>query len=156
MLLTVEKVLFLKSVSLFSSLEGDAIATLAEIAQEQDVEGGRVIFKAGEHGDELYVIVSGRLKVYRGGAEEEVLLAELGPRECFGEMALLDAESRSASVAALEPCQLLKLHAADFRELMFERPQISMEIVRVLARRLRHMDEEVEERLRADTHQHFM
>ena len=156
MLLTVEKVLFLRSVSLFSSLEGDAIATLAEIAQEQDVEAGQVIFESGDRGDELYVIVSGRLKVYRGGAGAEVKLAEVGSRECFGEMALLDSESRSASVAALEPCQLLKLHATDFRELMFERPQISMEIVRVLARRLRHMDEEVEERVRTDSHQHYM
>ncbi len=155
MLMTVEKVLFLKSVPLFSSLEGDAIATLAEIAQEQDVEARQVIFEAGDHGDELYVIVSGRLQVYRG-AGQEVKLAELGARECFGEMALLDSESRSASVATLEPCRLLKIHAADFRELLFERPQISLEILRVLARRLRHMDEEVEEHVRADSVQHFM
>jgi len=156
MLLTVEKVLFLKSVPLFASLEGEQVAGLAEIAEEMNVEAGRVIFKAGERGDELYMIISGRLKVYRGKPGSEVALAELGSRECFGEMALLDSESRSASVATLEPCRLLKIRAADFRELLFERPQISMEILKILARRLRRMDVEMEERLHVQSMQQYM
>lgn len=156
MLLTVEKVLFLKSVSLFSSLEGDQVASLAEIAEEMEVEANQVVFQTGDRGDELYVIVGGRLKVYRGKPGSEATLAELGPRECFGEMALLDSESRSASVATLEPCRLLKIHAADFRELLFERPQISMEILKILARRLRRMDVEMEERIHLESMQHYM
>ncbi len=156
MLLTVEKVLFLKSVPLFASLEGEQVAGLAEIAEEMDVEANQVIFQAGERGDELYVIVSGRLKVYRGKPGSEAVLAELGSRECFGEMALLDSEARSASVATLEPCRLLKIRAADFRELLFERPQISMEILKILARRLRRMDVEMEERVHVQSMQQYM
>ncbi len=156
MLLTVEKVLFLKSVPLFASLEGEEVASLAEIAKEEDAEENKVIFEAGEAGEEFYVVVGGRLKVYRGAPGHEVLLAELGARECFGEMALLDAEPRSASVSTLEPCQLLKINAEDFRELLYEKPKISMEIMRILARRLRHADVEMEERVLLDPVEKFM
>ena len=144
MLLIVEKVLFLKSVPLFAFLEGEELASVAEIAEEMELEPGGVVFHEGDRGDELYVIVSGRVKVYGERSGSEVQLAQLGERECFGEMALLEAEPRSASVAALEPCRLLKIGAEDFRELLHERPQISLEILKILARRLRRMDVELE------------
>ncbi len=156
MLLTVEKVLFLKSVPLFSPLEGGQLASLADIAEEMELEADKVIFEAGDSGDELYVILSGRLKVYRGKSGSGVVLAELGERECFGEMALLDSEPRSASVATLGPCRLLKIHAEDFRELLYERPQMSLEILKILARRLRRMDVEMEERALFHSVQQYM
>ncbi len=156
MLLTVEKVLFLKSVPLFAFLEGEELASVAEIAEEMEVEAATAIFREGETGDELYVIVSGNVRVYGERAGAEVPLAQLAERECFGEMALLDAEPRSASVASLEHCRLLKIRGEDFRELLHERPQISLEILKILARRLRRMDVEMEARPAFDSAQQYM
>lgn len=144
MLLLVEKVLFLKSVPLFAALEGDELARVAEISAEQEFAGGAIVFRENDEAQNLFVIVSGRVKVFRGAAPREKRLAELGERECFGEMALLDDEPRSASVVTLEPCRFLTIRRDDFRELLIDRPQISLEIMRLLSRRLRNMDIEAE------------
>lgn len=133
MLSTVEKVLFLKTIELFSQIPGDDLAQVALIATEETREDGEDIFTEGDVGDALYLVVAGRVRVHRG--EREVV--ELGERECFGEMAILDAAPRSATVTALVESQLLKISREDFQEIMTEKPQIGMGIIKVLSRRLR-------------------
>ena len=96
MLSTVEKVLFLKSVDLFSQIPGEDLAEVALIAREESCEPGEEVFSEGEDGDALYLVLSGKVRVHRG----DRLLAVLGERECFGEMAILDAAPRSATVTA--------------------------------------------------------
>ncbi len=142
MLLTVEKVLFLKSVPMFAPLEGDELAHLAEISAEQEAPAGMLVFRENDDAHNLYIIVAGRVRVFRGPAPQPAVLAELGERECFGEMALLDDEPRSATVETLTTCRFLKVRGDDFRDLLLERPRISLEIMRLLTRRLRHMDVE--------------
>ncbi len=137
MLLTVEKVLFLKSVPLFASLEAEELAGVAEIASAQELPAGSIVFRENDDAHNLYVVVSGRVKVFRGANGRETRLAEIGPRECFGEMALLDDEPRSATVETLEPCRFLKIRGDEFRDLVLDRPGISLEIMRLLSRRLR-------------------
>ena len=141
MLLTVEKMLFLKSVPLFASLEGNDLVSLSEICAEQEMPAGSVVFHENEEGNQLYVIVEGKVKVFRGEDAAERQLAELGERECFGEMALLDSELRSASVATLEPCRFLVVNGDDFRDLILSHPKISLAILRLLSQRLRKADE---------------
>ena len=133
MITTVEKVLFLKSVDLFRALPGEELAQIAEIAEEQPFAAGEQVFAEGEPGDALYLVVEGSVKVHQGQRQ----LAQLGVRDVFGEMAVLDSEPRSASVTALKDAVLLKIARDDFRDILQERPEIGMGVIKVLSRRLR-------------------
>lgn len=134
MLSTVEKVLFLKSVDLFSQIPGEDLANIALIATEEERDRGEEIFAEGEEGDALYLVLDGKVRVHSA----DRLIAELGERECFGEMAILDASPRSATVSAVEETHLLKISREDFQDIVGERPEIAMGIIQVLTRRLRH------------------
>jgi CRP-like cAMP-binding protein len=133
MITTVEKVLFLKSVDLFRGLAGEELATIAEIAEEQPFAAGEPVLAEGEPGDALYLVVEGAVKVHRG----EKQLAQLGVRDVFGEMAMLDPEPRSASVTVVKDTVLLKIGRDDFRDILQERPEIGIGVIQVLSRRLR-------------------
>ena len=133
MISTVEKVLFLKSIDLFSQIPGEDLAQVGLISTEEGRDQGDLIFSEGEAGDALYLVISGQVRVHR----DDRVIAELGERECFGEMALLDAAPRSATVTALSDVSLLKITREDFQEIMAEKPEIAMGIIKVLTRRLR-------------------
>lgn len=133
MLSTVEKVLFLKSIDLFSQIPGEDLAQVALISTEESREHGEEIFAEGEAGDALYLVLDGKVRVHR----QDRVIAELGERECFGEMAILDAAPRSATVTAVTDTNLLKLTREDFQEIMSEKAEIAMGIIKVLTRRLR-------------------
>ena len=134
MLSTVEKVLFLKSIDLFSQIPGEDLAQVALIATEEGREQGEEIFAEGEAGDALYLVLDGKVRVHRGDRQ----IAELGERECFGEMAILDAAPRSATVTAVHDTNLLKISREDFQEIMSEKPEIALGIIKVLSHRLRN------------------
>jgi CRP/FNR family transcriptional regulator, cyclic AMP receptor protein len=133
MITTVEKVLFLKSIDLFRALPGEELAQIAEIAEEQPFAAGEQVFAEGEPGDALYLVVEGAVKVHQGQRQ----LAHLGVRDVFGEMAVLDSEPRAASVTAVKDAVLLKIARDDFRDILQERPDIGMGVIKVLSRRLR-------------------
>ena len=133
MLSTVEKVLFLKSIDLFSQIPGEDLAQVALISTEENREQGEEIFAEGEAGDALYLVLDGKVRVHK----HDRVIAELGERECFGEMAILDAGPRSATVTSISDSNLLKITREDFQEIMSEKPEIAMGIIKVLTRRLR-------------------
>ncbi len=133
MITTVEKVLFLKSIDLFRALPSEELAQIAEIAEEVPFGVSDPVFIEGEVGDALYLVVEGAVKVHRGDTQ----LARLSVRDVFGEMAVLDSEPRSASVTVIEEAVLLKIGRDDFREILAERPEISLGVIKVLSRRLR-------------------
>ena len=134
MLSTVEKVLFLKSIDLFSQIPGEDLAQVALISTEETREPGEEIFAEGESGDALYMVLDGKVRVHKN----DRVIAELGERECFGEMAILDAAPRSATVTAITDVNLLKIAREDFQEIMSEKPEIASGIIKVLTRRLRN------------------
>jgi HEAT repeat protein len=144
MMLTVEKVLYLKAAPVFAGLEGEELAALADIALEKDSSPGEVFFEEGQLAHHLYIIVSGKVEIFRRVGSSERPLAVLGPRECFGEMAILDDEPRSASIRALEPTVVLKIDRESFREFIQERPQIAFAIFKILSGRLRSKNMESE------------
>jgi CRP-like cAMP-binding protein len=133
MITTVEKVLFLKSIDLFSQIPGEDLAQVALISTEEAREQGEEIFAEGEAGDALYLVLEGKVRVHK----LDRVIAELAERECFGEMAILDAAPRSATVTAVSDTNLLKISREDFEEIMSEKPEIALGIIRVLSRRLR-------------------
>jgi len=133
MISTVEKVLFLKGVDLFSAIPGEDLSQIAQIADEVDLDAGELIFKSGDLGDSLYLIVAGKVRVHR----EEQEIALLGERQVFGEMALLDSEPRSASVTTVSDVTLLRIQQEDFADILSEKSEIAQGIIKVLIRRLR-------------------
>lgn len=133
MLSLVEKVLALKSSSLFSQTPDDVLADVAGRVQELNFDPDEVIVRKGDRGDSFYIIVSGRVQVW----DEDRMLNELGDGSIFGELALLDPAPRSATVKAIEPVHLLQLDASHFRVVLAERPEVSAAIIRVLTSYLR-------------------
>lgn len=133
MISTVEKVLFLKGVDLFKSIPGEELSHLAQITDEVEFGPTQTIFHEGEQGDAMYLIIDGRVRVHSG----DQVFAELGSKQCFGEMSLLDAEPRSATVTALSELTLLKIQRDDFAEILAEKPEIARGVIQVLTHRLR-------------------
>lgn len=133
MISTVEKVLFLKGVDLFGVIPGEDLSQIAQIADEVDLDAGEPVFREGDLGDSLYLVVSGTVRVHSG--EKEIAL--LGERQVFGEMALLDSEPRSASVTAVSDVTLLRIQQEDFADILSEKSEIAQGIIKVLSRRLR-------------------
>jgi CRP-like cAMP-binding protein len=105
MLSTIEKVIILKTVDMFSQTPDDVLADIADLLEEMDVLENETIFKKGDPGDSMYVIVDGKVRVHDG----DRLINYLTERDVFGEMALLDPEPRIASVSTTEPTRLFRL-----------------------------------------------
>jgi CRP-like cAMP-binding protein len=130
---TVEKVLFLKSIDLFAQISAEDLALVALIASEEKREANEEIFSEGEPGDALYLILSGKVRIVKG----ETIIAELGSRECFGEMSILDASARSAAAWTTETTKLLRIGREEFSDILAEKASIAIGIIRVLSDRLR-------------------
>jgi len=133
MITTVEKVLFLRGIDLFSDLPGEDLAQIALITEEAQRPAGAEIIREGEVGESIYIVVEGRVHVTKGDKP----VAELSEREVFGEMALLDPAPRSATVKALSDVTLLTIRREDFADIMAERHEIARGVIQVLTRRLR-------------------
>jgi CRP-like cAMP-binding protein/ATP/ADP translocase/HEAT repeat protein len=133
MLSTVEKVIILKTVGIFSGIPNDVLAEVASLLEEQEIAPGQTVFKKGDLGDSMYIIISGKVRVHDG----DHLLNYLDERDVFGEMALLDPEPRIASVTAEEETRLFRLDQDAFYELMEDYGEVARGIIRVLTGYLR-------------------
>ncbi len=133
MLMTIEKVIILKSVNIFSDIPDDALAQLSYRVKEIEAKAGDAIIKAGELGTSMYIVVNGKLRVHN----EEEEIATLNEREVFGELAALDPEPRAASITALEDTLLFEIDGDPLYELMSEHMEISHAIIHVLCERIR-------------------
>jgi len=134
----------LHTVPLFSSVPEEQLRLLATVLTRRSATRGSIIMAAGDPTDSLYIILSGRLKVMMSDADgKEVILSILGPGEIFGEMGLIDDNPRSASVVAIEPCELLAITRRDFRKCMAENAEMAMAVMRGLVRRLREADRKI-------------
>ena len=136
-LLLIEKVLLLKSLNLFKDTPENVLADLAPLMKEIQYEQGTEIFKEGEIGDCMYIIQQGNIKIHKGNTT----LAILKEKEVFGELSLLDADTRSASATADTDCILYKIDQEPFYELMDERPEVAKGFIKILCQRLRTMNE---------------
>lgn len=137
----IEKMMLIRQVPIFSELAADDLEELALIVEERRIEPGKDVFREGDPGDAVYLIVKGSVRVFTGGdgTRPERLLSELGPGACIGEMAVLDMAARSATVRALERTRTLRVPGEGFKRVMSERPEMSQAIVTELVRRMRGM-----------------
>lgn len=138
----------LERIPMFKELAPDAIELIAAIAREESHRTGTMVFREGDVGDRLYVILDGRVRISRqvSGMGEEAL-AILGPGDAFGEMALVDDYPRSADAVVHESCRVLVLDREAVEELMFLHKDLAYEIlwsfVRTLANRLRETNDKM-------------
>lgn len=136
--------LLLRNVPLFSVLSEHQLALLTGEVSRKTFPRGTTIIAAGDVTESLYVIISGRLKVMMSDDEgREVILSILGPNEYFGEMGLIDDHTRSASVVALEACEVLSLSKRDFNRCLAENFEMAMALMRGLVKRLREADQKI-------------
>jgi len=130
----------LAQVDLFSVLTPGELAGLAARVRRRRYTKGTVIFLQGEPGNILYVIEAGRVRIVIASPEgRELEIAEYGPGEFVGDMALLDGEPRSADAIAAEDCQLAILQREDFTRFIETHPQAAVRLLPVLSRRLRRV-----------------
>ncbi len=134
----------LRNVPLFSLLSEDELVLLARVVSRKSYARNSQILGAGDPTDSLYVLISGRIKVFMGDLDgKEVILSILGPNEFFGEMGLIDNSPRSANVVALEPCELICISKPDFKRCLADNFDMAMTVMRGLVKRLRDADNQI-------------
>jgi len=131
---------------LFRGVSEDVLIRLAPALHQRRFRHGEVIFHAGDPGDAMHVIVSGRVKISVESPEgDEAILVTLGPGEVFGELVLLDGAPRSATAAALEPSVTCLLAQPTFQSLLVADDSFRSAILRNLALDLRRLTAHVAE-----------
>lgn len=141
----------LKRAPLFKGLDAEAAAGLAEAMKTVTLRRGAVLFREGDTGDQLYVVVSGKVKLGRSGSGgRENLLAVLGPGQMFGELSVFDPGPRSTTATAVTPSELRVLEHGELMTWLENRPEVSRGLLAQLAGRLRRANDVVSDLVFSD------
>lgn len=138
----------LSKVRLFDGMANDGLDQIAAITTQRELGSGKYVFREGEIGDKLYIVLQGKVRISRTvpGMGEEAL-AVLGPGEAFGEMSLIDDFPRSADALVHESCQLAEISREALEELLFMNKDLAFEIlwnfVKMLSSRLRETNDKM-------------
>jgi len=131
----------IRSIPIFSGLSREDVAKILGKMEETSFGAGATIFSQGEQGDAFYLIQSGAVQVVLGsGAGKSEVVAILGPRDWFGEMALLSGEPRSATIDTVKETVLWRLRREDWDELIEKHPTWLLQFCTTLSKRLSHVD----------------
>ena len=135
----------LAGIELFSELNEDELQEVTALAQTRSVLRDTTIFNEGDTADAIFVVVNGRVKIVTTSTDgKEFILTVLGAGQVFGEMALLEETTRSASVVTITAVELLVLARKDFDHLLNTSPGISRKLMAILSRRLRRANSKME------------
>jgi len=141
-----ENVVFLKKTTLFSAMRTHDLRAVASIAEELTYDAGDLIVREKDVGDSLYLIKEGNVRITKSvGPDTSVTLAELTVGDCFGDMAVFDAELRSASGYARGHCVLIKINGDDLLDVIIDCPYIAIEFLKMFVKRLRKANGTIEE-----------
>lgn len=132
----------LQQVPLFAHTSERFLRGLSRSCAERSFEAGSYIVEQGDEGVGLFIITSGRVRVEkRGAGGSSLIIAEHGPGEVVGEMAVIDGAPRSASVLALEDTETLALASWSFNSFMESHPELALEILPVVVNRFRETND---------------
>ena len=131
-----EKIDLLRTVPLFAGLDDRELERVSTLADIIDLPADRLLMTQGQHGWEMFILVSGSARIERDGQS----LGARGPGEVLGEIALLDGGPRTATVTLSEPSRLLVVARREFQALMDEFPDIRLRVLEAVAHRLRSLD----------------
>ncbi len=135
-MIIIEKVLLLRNSSIFHNCREIDLVEIASICQEVQVGKNVNLFRKGDPGNCVYFIYKGKVSIHDGDHQ----LAELSENELFGELSVLDSDSRSASATTVTDCILLKIDQEDFYDVMATNTDILKGIMKTLCKRLREQD----------------
>jgi CRP/FNR family cyclic AMP-dependent transcriptional regulator len=143
----------LDRVPLFTDLEPASLQQLAQAMKRRTYRAGEVIFHRDDEGKVLFVIREGRVRIRLTSAEgQEVALAVFGPGDSFGEMAILDGMPRSADAIAIDKVDVSTLSREDFIAVIKAHPEIAVEVMKTLSRRIRQANQMVEDLIFLDVY----
>ena len=126
----------------FEELGPAELRAVAEVAVPRSFEAGAAVFREGDESNTCYVVRSGRARAIREhGDGRQITLATFGPGDIFGELAMFDDESRSATVEAMDELSAFAVMSADMRRLLRSYPEMAVKLVTSLGRRLRAANE---------------
>ena len=132
----------LRSTLLFGDLDEDSMQEIVAAADDRSLRRGDVLFSEHEEPDALYVVISGRIAIANKSIDgRESVVALMEPGDLFGEMGLFDRTGRSAEARALEQSSVIMVPYGPLHELYERHPQELWSVVKLLARRLRSMDQ---------------
>jgi CRP-like cAMP-binding protein len=136
-MIIIERILFLKRISIFSSLSSYELRKIAEVVAEEEFDSGETIFNEGDFGDCMYLVVDGKISIFTGKAPAIKVLASFDKGNFFGEMGLYDDKPRAASAMADTHSTLLLLRKGEFCDLISEFPMVALGIMKELNNRIR-------------------
>lgn len=139
MLTTIEKVIFLQNVDVFSEVPSEQLAFLAAIAEEISVLENDVIYNKDDRSDALFLVLDGNVRLDRDGRE----ITTVGSMEAFGTWALFDDEPRVATATAVADTRLLRIDHDDFYELLADNVEVTRGVLKMMVRRLRGLVDRV-------------
>ena len=134
-MLTIEKAILLERVDHFDAVDSERLTVIAAIAEEEVHAAGDVLYRAGDLGDGMYLVVDGEVALTRDGEQ----VAAVGPRGTFGIWALFEAEPRMLTATASTECRVLRIGRDDFADLMAEDIHVAQSLLKSVARRLRQL-----------------
>jgi CRP/FNR family transcriptional regulator, cyclic AMP receptor protein len=132
----------LAKVPVFEAMSPEDLRRVAEVAVPRRFAAGQVIFREGDASDTCYIVRSGHARAVRENVDgRTIALAHFGPGDIFGELAMFDAEKRSATLEALDDLSAIAIAGSDMRRLMRQHAEMSAKLAIALARRLREANE---------------
>jgi CRP-like cAMP-binding protein len=131
-------------VPLFGELTLDQLAAIDRLMVTRHYTRGESVFRRGDVGAELYVVVDGEIRIHLDHAGREVTLARHGPGGVVGEMSVFDDQPRSASAQATADTTVRVLRRDRLQTIVHEHPEVLLEFIKSLSQRLRAMDQKVE------------
>ncbi|HOJ18019.1 MAG: Crp/Fnr family transcriptional regulator [Ignavibacteriales bacterium] len=132
---------FLQLVPIFSELTTETLEKISCLVQRRTYTKDQVILMEHESGSAFFIIISGKVKVFRESEEgKEVILTILSETDFFGEMAIIDGLNRSANVSAIEDSELFVIERKDFLDLLYTHPEVSIALLQEMTKRLRAAD----------------
>lgn len=138
----------LTAIPLFAHLTTDALENMSRLMDTVSFRAGGTVFLVREPGDALYVIESGRVRIWVRDADgNEITLSELGPGDFFGEMAVIDGGTRSANATAIDDSALRCLRRQAFEDFLIAHPKAALDVIRGVGARLRQTNLLVSERV---------
>lgn len=146
--ITLEAIItFLLETPMFRDLDAAELSEIVHIMQVQRLRQGQTVFREGDRGDSWYVLYEGAAEVLKDAGIETRPIAQLGPRACFGEMAILDGSNRSATVRAQSECTAFRFHKDAFDALLANDNLAAYKLVYQMARVLAARQRETTSRL---------
>jgi CRP/FNR family transcriptional regulator/CRP/FNR family cyclic AMP-dependent transcriptional regulator len=143
----------LERVALFAELDAASLQHLAQVMRRRSFRAGEAIFHRDDPGQVLYVIRDGHVRIRLTSAEgQEIALAVFGPGESFGEMAILDNQPRSADAIAIDKVEVYALQRQDFVTVIGSHPEIAIEVMKGLSKRIRLGNQMIEDLIFLDVY----